>query len=119
MTSLEVEVVASDREVWRGEASIVVAKTPEGEMGIMAGHEPVLATLVAGPVTVRTSDGESVVAVVDQGFLSMSENKVAVLGRVVQLADEIDVAAVEAELAEAEDDDARRWAEARLQLARR
>lgn len=119
MTSLEVEVVASDREVWRGEASIVVAKTPEGEMGIMAGHEPVLATLVAGPVTVRTSAGESVVAVVDQGFLSMSENKVAVLGRVVQLADEIDVAAVEAELAEAEDDDARRWAEARLQLARR
>lgn len=119
MTTLDVEVVASDRGVWSGEASIVIAKTPEGEMGIMAGHEPVLAALVAGPVTVRTADGESVVAVVDQGFLSMSENKVAVLGDVVQLAEEIDVTAVEAELAEAEDDDARRWAEARLQLARR
>lgn len=119
MTGLEVEVVASDREVWRGEATIVVAKTPEGELGIMAGHEPVLATLVAGPVTVRTADGESVVAVVDQGFLSMSENKVVILGGIVQLAEEIDVPAVEAELAEAEDDGARRWAEVRLALARR
>lgn len=119
MASLQVEVVASDRQVWSGEASIVIAKTPEGEMGLMAGHEPVLATLVTGPVTVRTADGESVVAVVDQGFVSMSENKVAILGGVAQLADEIDATAAEAELAEAEDDDARRWAEARLQLARR
>jgi F-type H+-transporting ATPase subunit epsilon len=114
---LNVEVVAADRKVWSGAATIVVAKTPEGEMGIMAGHEPVLGLLVTGPVTVRTAEGESVVAAVDSGFLSVSENNVAVLAEVAELADEIDVAAVEAERDAAGDDDARRWAETRLKIA--
>lgn len=115
---LNVEVVAADRRVWEGSASIVVAKTPEGEIGIMAGHEPVLGLLVTGPVTVRTSDGQSVVAAVDSGFLSVSEDHVAVLAELAELADEIDVAAVEAELSAAGDDDvARRWAETRLRVA--
>ena len=115
---LNVEVVAADRRVWEGSASIVVAKTPEGEIGIMAGHEPVLGLLVTGPVTVRTSDGQSVVAAVDSGFLSVSEDHVAVLAELAELADEIDVAAVEAELSAAgEDDAARRWAETRLRVA--
>lgn len=120
MRDLKVEVVAADRQVWSGEASIVIARTPDGELGVMAGHEPVLAALVMGPVTVRTTDGgEPIVAVVDRGFLSISEDEVTILADTAQLADEIDVAAVEAELAEAQDDDARRWAEARLSLARR
>lgn len=116
---LSVEVVAADRKVWSGSATLVVAKTTEGEIGIMAGHEPVLGLLVTGPVTVRTADGESVVAAVDRGFLSVSENNVAVLAEMAQLADEIDAASVEAELAAAgDDDDAGRWARARLQIAR-
>lgn len=115
---LNVEVVAAERQVWSGAASMVVAKTPEGEIGIMAGHEPVLGLLVTGPVTVRTADGESVVAAVDSGFLSVSEDHVAVLAELAELADEIDVAAVEAELAAAGDDEAtRRWAQTRLRVA--
>ncbi|MGH8827090.1 MAG: F0F1 ATP synthase subunit epsilon [Jiangellaceae bacterium] len=117
---LNVEVVAADRKVWSGAASIVVAKTPEGEIGIMAGHEPVLALLVTGPVTVRTTDGQSIVAAVDSGFLSVSEDTVAVLAEVAELAEEIDAAAAEAELAEAGDDArTRHWAETRLKIASR
>ena len=115
---LNVEVVAADRKVWSGAATIVVAKTPEGEMGIMAGHEPVLGLLVTGPVTVRTADGDTVVAAVDSGFLSVSENNVAVLAELAELADEIDVAAVEAARdAAGDDDDVRRWAETRIKIA--
>ncbi|NEE00575.1 F0F1 ATP synthase subunit epsilon [Phytoactinopolyspora halotolerans] len=115
---LNVEVVAADRKVWSGVATLVVAKTTEGEIGIMAGHEPVLGLLATGVVTVRTTDGETVRAAVDRGFLSVSENHVAVLAEVAQLADEIDTASVESELAAAGDDQAAgRWAQARLQVA--
>jgi F-type H+-transporting ATPase subunit epsilon len=115
---LNVEVVAADRKVWSGTASIVVAKTTEGEIGIMAGHEPVLGLLVTGAVTVRTEGGETIVAAVDRGFLSVSEDHVAVLAEVAQLADEIDAASVEEELAAVgEDQAAQRWAQARLHVA--
>ncbi len=115
---LNVEVVAADRRVWQGAASIVVAKTPEGEVGIMAGHEPILGLLVTGPVTVRTSDGDTVVAAVDGGFLSVSEDTVAVLAEQAVLAEEIDTRGIEAELADLAEDDARRqWAETRRRVA--
>ena len=39
---LKVSLVSADAEVWSGEASLVVAKTVEGEIGFMSGHEPVL-----------------------------------------------------------------------------
>nr|WP_246400499.1 F0F1 ATP synthase subunit epsilon [Jiangella mangrovi] len=116
---MNVEVVAADRKVWSGEASIVIARTPEGEIGIMSGHEPVLGLLVAGPVTVRSTSGEAVVVAVSGGFLSVSENTIAILAEQAELADEIDVAAAQAELAElGEDGDgARQWAQARLDVA--
>lgn len=115
---LNVELVAADRQVWSGTATIVVARTTEGEMGIMPGHEPVLGILMTGPVTVRTTDGETVTAAVDRGFLSVTQDHVAILAEVAQLADEIDAASVEAELAAAGEDQAvTRWAQARLQVA--
>ena len=47
---LQVSVVAADQEVWSGAASMVVAKTSEGEIGILPGHEPMLAILAGGEV---------------------------------------------------------------------
>lgn len=117
---LNVEVVAADRQVWSGAASIVIARTPDGEIGIMPGHESILGLLVAGPVTVRGTDGAAVVVAVAGGFLSVSENQVAILAEMAELADEIDPAAVEAELAQLPGeghDSARRWAQARLDVA--
>lgn len=116
---LNVEVVAADRKVWSGAASIVVAKTPEGEIGIMAGHEPVLGLLVPGAVKVRPSEGEPVVAVVSGGFLSVSQDTVAIMAEQAELAEEIDAAAARAELEALEEgeDDARRWAQVRVDVA--
>ena len=59
MAVLNVSVVAADHEVWSGEASMVVAKTVEGEIGILAGHEPLLAILASGEVRVTLHGGES------------------------------------------------------------
>lgn len=115
---LNVEVVAPDRKVWSGTATMVVAKTTEGEIGIMPGHEPVLGLLVSGPVTVRTGDGASVQAAVHGGFLSVAEDNVTVLAEVAERAEEIDVARAQSALDQtATADDARRRAETRLRVA--
>jgi len=82
MADLTVHIVAADREVWTGTARQVVAKTTIGEIGILAGHEPVLATLAAGEVRVTPTDGGAVIkATADDGFLSFDHNVVTIVAR--------------------------------------
>lgn len=121
---LQVELVAADRTVWSGQASMVVAKTAEGDIGILRDHMPVLSLLVDGVVEITPVDGEKVFGAVDGGFLSVANNRVSILSQFAQLADEIDVDAVRAELESAQADsdaedsaDRVRRAEARLRAA--
>jgi len=67
---LRVNLVSADAEVWTGEASLVVAKTVEGEIGFMQGHEPVLAILAQGEVRITGVDGNKTLANAEDGFLS-------------------------------------------------
>ena len=76
---LQVELVSADQRVWSGEASMVVAKTTEGDIGVLPGHAPVLAVLVAGEVRISAEAGESVVAALDGGFLSVEHDRVTVV----------------------------------------
>ena len=121
---LQVELVAADRTVWSGQASMVVAKTAEGDIGILRDHMPVLSLLVDGVVEITPVDGDKVFGAVDGGFLSVANNRVSILSQFAQLADEIDVDAVRAELESAQADsdaedsaDRVRRAEARLRAA--
>lgn len=86
-----VELVSPDREVWSGEADLVIARTTEGELGILPGHLPLLGELAPGPVTIRRTGDPDLVAAVHGGFLSVTNSGVSVLGEVVELAEEIDV----------------------------
>lgn len=104
MADIEVEFVTVERRFWSGTATMVVAKTTEGEIGIQAGHEPLLGELDAGgTVTVYTDEGKKVAAV-QGGFLSVSANKVSILGETAEWSDSIDRAAAERALSEAGDD---------------
>ncbi len=76
---LHVSLVSADAEVWSGEASLVVAKTVEGEIGFMAGHEPVLAILAEGQVRITKDDGSKVVANAQDGFLSIESYVVTIV----------------------------------------
>ena len=76
---LHVSLVSADAEVWSGEASLVVAKTVEGEIGFMAGHEPVLAILAEGQVRITKDDGSKVVANAQDGFLSIEGDVVTIV----------------------------------------
>lgn len=77
--ALTVHLVSADAEVWSGEASIVVAKTVEGEIGFMVGHEPVLAILAEGQVRITEPSGSKIVANAQDGFLSMEGDEVTIV----------------------------------------
>ena len=80
-TSLRVSLVSADQEVWSGEAKQVIARTTEGEIGILVGHEPLLAILGAGEVRVTLVEGGVVKANAEDGFLSVENNNVTIVAR--------------------------------------
>jgi F-type H+-transporting ATPase subunit epsilon len=85
MAELQVSVVAADHEVWSGAARQIVARTTEGEIGILAGHEPILAILAAGEVRVTTTSGEVVTAQAEDGFLSVENDSVTIVAGQAEL----------------------------------
>ena len=117
---MNVELVAPDRKIWAGEAEMVIARTTEGDIGILPNHEPMLGVLVESPVRIKRSDDNELVAAVHGGFLSVTRDSVSILAEVVELADEIDAGRARQSLDNAksgEDDDAKaaaRRATARL-----
>jgi F-type H+-transporting ATPase subunit epsilon len=123
VATMQVELVAPDRMVWSGEAEMVIARTTDGDIGILAGHEPVLGVLVESPVRIRRSAEDELVAAVHGGFLSVTKERVSVLAEVVELAEEIDTSRARQALdrARGDDDDgakaAERRASARLRAA--
>jgi len=117
VAEISVELVAVERRLWSGTATFVVAQTTEGEIGIMAGHEPVLGQLVEGGVVkVTTTDGETVTAAVHGGFLSVTATGVSILAESAELSDEIDVDAAKKALT-GEDEQERARATAQLRAA--
>ncbi|MBS3181613.1 MULTISPECIES: F0F1 ATP synthase subunit epsilon [Leucobacter] len=77
--ALNVSVVSAERQVWAGEASQVIAKTVEGEIGILSGHEPLLALLAKGEVRVTTAGGEKVAVEAEGGFLSVDHDTITIV----------------------------------------
>ena len=82
---LRVELVAADKAVWAGEAKMVIAKTVEGEIGLLAGHEPMLAILSTGEVRITLTDGDKLVANAEDGFLSVEHDVVTIVARHAEL----------------------------------
>jgi len=76
---LQVTLVSAEEEVWSGEASLVIAKTVEGEIGFMAGHEPVLAILAEGRVRITGADGAKITVDAKDGFVSVENDRVTIV----------------------------------------
>ncbi|WP_110183126.1 F0F1 ATP synthase subunit epsilon [Nocardioides solisilvae] len=124
---LQVELVAADRLVWSGQAKMVIARTTEGDVGILPHHAPMLSVIIEGVVDVQTAEGETWVAAVDAGFLSVADNRVSILSERAEMSHEIDLEKARAEYDRAkqagENDDeaaeALRRAEARIRAVER
>lgn len=98
---LHVELVAADRTVWSGEAEMVIARTTEGDVGVLRGHAPLLSVLADAVVEISTIERGVVVAAVDGGFLSVADDRVSILSQHALLPEEIDVDEARVELEEA------------------
>ena len=123
--TLQVELVVPEGEVWSGPAWLVIAKTLDGDIGVLTNHTPVLGILVQGSlVTIKPETeqndqagdgpghgeggrggdgGRDIVAAVDGGFFAVADNRVSILARQGQLGSEVDGAAVQAALDQAID----------------
>lgn len=123
MAELNVELVSVDRRIWSGEATMVKARTVDGDIGILPGHWNHLSALVDGGVVDIRQGDESILAAVDGGFLLVHDNEVRILATVAELGSDVDVESVRSGLqrsraAVGEDGEAPiRRAEARLTAA--
>ena len=103
--ALHVELLMPDRSLWSGEAGMVIAKTIDGDIGILTGHSPVFGILSPGSL-VRIQpeaggddqSGAEVRAAVRDGFLSVTDNRVSILASTGLLADDVEVSAAQADL---------------------
>jgi F-type H+-transporting ATPase subunit epsilon len=101
--AFQVDVVSPEATVWSGQATIVVARTPEGELGIMADHEPLMGALATGPVEIEAESGERITIGVHGGFLQVLNNQVTLITDRAQVTTDTTAAReVAAELAEVE-----------------
>ena len=102
--ALEVHLVTPEREVWGGPAQMVIARGTEGTVGILTGHAPLLIRLAIGALRIQDEAGEWQVAVVDGGFMHVTNQedrtRVDVLATGAELASEVDRQAAEARVNE-------------------
>jgi len=126
--TLHVSLVVPDRELWSGFASTVIAKTTEGDIGVLTGHSPVFGVLAEGSlVEILHGDSEHgpVRAAVSGGFLSVEDDRVSILAAQAQLGAEVDAEQARQELegalaaagAGAEESADAKYARARLRAA--
>jgi F-type H+-transporting ATPase subunit epsilon len=104
VASLQVELVAVERKIWSGEARMVIARTTEGELGVLPGHAPLLGQLAeGGVVTIRSESGDDLIVAAHGGFLSVTERGVSILAETAEISSEIDVERARDALRRAED----------------
>ncbi len=98
--TMRVALVMPEGELWAGSAELVIAKTMEGDIGLLTGHSPVLGILAPGSVVriLPQDAADEIAAAVDGGFLSVADDRVAILARRAMLGPDVDRAAVRAEL---------------------
>jgi F-type H+-transporting ATPase subunit epsilon len=91
MAEMQVHIVSATRELYRGEASAVYARSTEGEIGILPGHQPILLALEISPVKVEEAGGDTATWAVHQGFLEYRDGTLTVLADTAERPEDIDV----------------------------
>jgi len=99
--TMRVALVEPEGELWSGSAEMVIARTLDGEIGLLSNHAPVIGILYEGSMVQIRPDGggPDVFAAVSGGFVSMADNRVSILARQAQLGADVNTAAVDELLA--------------------
>ena len=102
MATMQVEVVSAEKSLFSGEATEVYARSLDGEIGILPGHQPALLALDIAPVKIKLADGGEERVAVHNGFLYFRNNQLVILADIAELASQIDTARAEARKRELE-----------------
>lgn len=100
--TIRCDIVSAEAEIFRGEATLVVATGEMGELGIAPRHAPLITRLKPGKVVVTQANGEKLDFAIGGGILEVQPQVVTILADTAIRADEIDEAAVKAAKEEAE-----------------
>lgn len=102
--TLKLEIVTPEARVFSDHVEMVTLPGIEGELGVYPNHVPLMTQLVAGEIVAR-KDGKDLFLAVGDGFVQITGDHVAVMTDMAIQAENID---------EAQAEEARRRAEARL-----
>ena len=92
MKTVTVNIVTPDGPVYDSEVTMVIAKTTSGEIGVLAGHIPMVAPLAIGAVKLKKEGGQEELVAVNGGFVEVRPDKISILAPAAELASSIDVA---------------------------
>ena len=124
MATFKFELVSPERILFSGDVISVIVPSTEGEMTVLAGHAPLVATLKAGIVFVQTTDQNGKEFFVNGGLVEVNQNSTTILAEQGRFLEDVDTAVLDAEILTAEtrlagshdDDEKKRLREALVQL---
>ena len=102
MKTVTVNIVTPDGPVYDSEVTMVVAKTVSGEIGVLAGHIPMVAPLAIGAVKLNKAGGQTELAAVSGGFIEVRPDNISILAPSAEVASSIDLARAKEALKRAE-----------------
>ena len=94
MSTIHIDIVSAEHEIFSGEAEMVFAPALLGEMGIAPGHTPLVTKLAPGEVRVKRVDGKEEGFYVSGGLLEVQPKVITVLSDTAMRAEDLDEAAV-------------------------
>ncbi|MEN5082077.1 F0F1 ATP synthase subunit epsilon [Bosea sp. TWI1241] len=98
MATFKFELVSPERILFSGEATSVIVPSVEGEMTVLAGHAPLVATLKAGVVLVQTSDSNGKEFFVNGGLIEINQVSATILAEQARFIEDVDAAVLDAEI---------------------
>lgn len=90
MTRLYLKVVTPDKLFFEGEIDMLVARTIEGDVGILLNHSPLVTILDIGRLVIKNGD-EKKVAACAGGYIDVRNNNITVVSDACEWEDEIDI----------------------------
>ncbi len=100
--TIHCDIVSAEEAIYSGLVELLVAAGTEGDVGICYGHAPLLTSLKPGPIRLKTQHGEEEIYYVSGGYLEVQPDSVTVLADTVLRAGDMDEAAAQQAVKEAE-----------------
>lgn len=100
--TMHCDIVSAEKNIFSGRVEMVIAAGSVGDLGIQAGHAPLLTGLKPGPVKLIKQDGEEEIFYVSGGYLEVQRGVVTLLADTALRAHDVDEAAAERAREEAE-----------------